>query len=1057
MTINALNLLCIFSIQTSVHFINMAAKKIKKIIKVTSISIIASIIGLTLLTSAVLSIYLSPKKLTPIVKNVMAQNIDGEIELGSVNLMIIRSFPNIGVRINDFSIRPHNSDSTLARMKTLIVTANPFAYLSKKEININKIILSNPDIYMHIDEKGVSNMDFLSSTDTTTQTSADTTSLMKDMSINVKRIKILNGQITLDDRSTKLYTDLNHITLTAHGDLSSARGNIALQLSADSILLWKDGELLMNRIAFNTKTEAGFDRDSSLIRLGKTFIDINGLKLGAKGYLKGHKTEKTAEVDLGFFLASSSPADVLSMIPSSIVKKDAKMTAKGEASLAGRLTGIYGQGKLPSLEAKLNIDKASAHYRGKKTGIEELTLKMNCLIDFEKRDASYVNIDKFFFRGGLNNQLDMSANIKSALNNPQISFNTDCRINFESIGEIFPLQEGVSFKGSNTTVLKGAFTMKDIKRGDYGKINLDGESMFNNMHLIINASMIDTTQSGYLYVSMNEGKFKFGHKAGSNTGFLGAAINFNGLGFKDKLGREIFLTDIDMGVKSKMAVDTTRITDVEGQLVLGGIKLRVQDTIASRLSKSTMQIHITGGNDSMAHINTLLTTDSLYFAAMQTKTAASLSRARLEMNFTPSKQKGVKWPMNGNMSFRNLQIYSDIFPIKIAMPSSRFSIENESIKLNNAFLKIGNSRIRATGSIDSLMNVLVGNGQKMYGELNIKASRIYLGEILYALNNSSANNSDTTDTAQQIAKPDSLLDLAATSEIAFSDTITSEDFLQTTDVVQSQIDTSSIGVFMVPEGLDFKMHLDVDSARLGTLHIENLLGDIAMRNGLITMRNLTLNVIDAKLETSAFYRAENSSHADLGLNLAVKGINIARIGELMPSLDSLLPMIKSFSGIVDMSMIAGGTLNKEFNFDLKSLSSILQLMGQNITVKDDETVRTIAKMLMFKDKTQTTIDTLAINAIVRDGNVDVLPFEATVDRYRVIIGGTQDFDMNFNYNISIMKSPLPFKAGVDIFGNMDDFDFKITKAKLKKTDFAIQQTNVDSAKIVLWNRIKQKS
>ena len=65
--------------------------------------------------------------------------------------------------------------------------------------------------------------------------------------------------------------------------------------------------------------------------------------------------------------------------------------------------------------------------------------------------------------------------------------------------------------------------------------------------------------------------------------------------------------------------------------------------------------------------------------------------------------------------------------------------------------------------------------------------------------------------------------------------------------------------------------------------------------------------------------------------------------------------------------------------------------------------------------------------------------------------------MNFKYNISIMKSPLPFKAGVDIFGNMDDFDFKITKAKLKKTDFEIQQTNIDSAKVVLWNRIRRQS
>ena len=80
--------------------------------------------------------------------------------------------------------------------------------------------------------------------------------------------------------------------------------------------------------------------------------------------------------------------------------------------------------------------------------------------------------------------------------------------------------------------------------------------------------------------------------------------------------------------------------------------------------------------------------------------------------------------------------------------------------------------------------------------------------------------------------------------------------------------------------------------------------------------------------------------------------------------------------------------------------------------------------------------------VVRDSRVDVFPFEVEIDRYRTIIGGTQDINiqdndltLNFKYNISIVKSPLPFKAGVDIYGDLNDLDFKITKAKLKKSDF----------------------
>ena len=39
--------------------------------------------------------------------------------------------------------------------------------------------------------------------------------------------------------------------------------------------------------------------------------------------------------------------------------------------------------------------------------------------------------------------------------------------------------------------------------------------------------------------------------------------------------------------------------------------------------------------------------------------------------------------------------------------------------------------------------------------------------------------------------------------------------------------------------------------------------------------------------------------------------------------------------------------------------------------------------------------------------------------------------MNFKYHISILKSPLPFKAGVNISGNLDKMKIRVGKAKYK--------------------------
>jgi hypothetical protein len=69
--------------------------------------------------------------------------------------------------------------------------------------------------------------------------------------------------------------------------------------------------------------------------------------------------------------------------------------------------------------------------------------------------------------------------------------------------------------------------------------------------------------------------------------------------------------------------------------------------------------------------------------------------------------------------------------------------------------------------------------------------------------------------------------------------------------------------------------------------------------------------------------------------------------------------------------------------------------------------------------------------IFNNATIEVFPSVITVDRYKVAIGGRHKMDMTYDYHISILKSPMPFKAGIDITGTDDDIDFKVTKAKYK--------------------------
>ena len=121
---------------------------------------------------------------------------------------------------------------------------------------------------------------------------------------------------------------------------------------------------------------------------------------------------------------------------------------------------------------------------------------------------------------------------------------------------------------------------------------------------------------------------------------------------------------------------------------------------------------------------------------------------------------------------------------------------------------------------------------------------------------------------------------------------------------------------------------------------------------------------------------------------------------------------------------------------------------------DGETFAEISKMLMFKNKERNMIDSISVDLSIKDGTVEIFPFMVEIDRYKAAVGGEHNIDMTFKYHISILKSPLPFKAGLDVSGNLDKMKFRITKAKYKDIFMPSKRAKVDSTQLNLKLRIR---
>jgi len=96
---------------------------------------------------------------------------------------------------------------------------------------------------------------------------------------------------------------------------------------------------------------------------------------------------------------------------------------------------------------------------------------------------------------------------------------------------------------------------------------------------------------------------------------------------------------------------------------------------------------------------------------------------------------------------------------------------------------------------------------------------------------------------------------------------------------------------------------------------------------------------------------------------------------------------------------------------------------------DGQTFTEIAKTMRFTKKAENKVDSLSAEFTVFKQEIDIYPFMIVMDKYKAVIAGRHNMDMSFNYNISLIESPLPLKICVNVSGTMDNIKPRPTKCK----------------------------
>jgi hypothetical protein len=394
------------------------------------------------------------------------------------------------------------------------------------------------------------------------------------------------------------------------------------------------------------------------------------------------------------------------------------------------------------------------------------------------------------------------------------------------------------------------------------------------------------------------------------------------------------------------------------------------------------------------------------------------------------------WDFAGNLTLGSGLVITPYFPLDTRISDVSGSFNNDRIALSNIFVNAGESDISANATLSGLRRALTSGRGRLSLVADVNSDYIDANELMRGYASGSRYEPTRYD--------------KALNEGLGSDEVYRQKVGET--VVPDSVARSSL--IVIPSNLEAEITLNANRIRYDSLLVTWAASDIAMKQRCLQVTNTvaTSNMGDIYFE--GFYSTQTRKDIRVGFDLNMVDITAEKVITLFPALDTIVPMLKSFAGLLDCELAATADMDEKMNIKLPTIDGVMRVSGKDLSLRDSEQFTKIAKVLMFKNKQEARVDKIGVTGIVRDNTLEIFPFVMKVDRYTVAASGIQHLDKSYKYHLSVLRSPLLVRFGLNIFGdNFDEMKYRLGKAKYKNTQVPVFTKQLDTVQYSLINSI----
>jgi len=327
----------------------------------------------------------------------------------------------------------------------------------------------------------------------------------------------------------------------------------------------------------------------------------------------------------------------------------------------------------------------------------------------------------------------------------------------------------------------------------------------------------------------------------------------------------------------------------------------------------------------------------------------------------------------GQFTIMNMDYKSDSLPYAILLKKMTLNFSPEFVELAAFESQIGKSDINANGKMENFIAYAFADDEALKGRFNLNSELLDLNEFM---------EEETEETATAAA----------------------------TEGTEA-IDEAPLSVIEVPKNIDFVLASSLNKVVYDNMDIDNIKGELVVKNQKVIMNNLVMNLLDGSMVMSGHYETTNPKAPGFNYDMNIKSFDVSTVVATFNTIETMAPYAKNMKGKFSTSLKVDGALDQEMMPDLNTLTGGGYMVTKSMKVEGLKSLDKLASALKNDKLNKLELNDAKIKYSFKDGRVYTQPFDIKIGPVTGTMSGSNGFDQTLDNKMTLKVPSSELGAG----------------------------------------------